>query len=179
MEMVYHVPFSTKLRYVTHSIAIGLMAVVPIPQFRIAVLRALGAKIGKNVLISPVQYFDYWYAGFTHLDIGDDCHIATGTLLDVREKIILEKHVTIAERCVVLTHSNVGDDNHPLKKEFPFVLGAVHVKEGSFIGAGSIVFPGVTIGPHSCVMAGSVVSRNVPPNVLAGGNPLRILRKLT
>lgn len=179
MEMVYGVPLSAKIRYITHSAAIGLMAVVPIPPFRAVVLRALGATIGKNFLISPVNFFDYWYAGFKHLIVGDNCHIASGALLDLREKIILENHVTIAERVVVLTHSNVGDDQHPLQKEFPTVIGSVRVKEGSFVGAGSIVLPGVTIGPHACVMAGSVVSRNVPPHTLVGGNPLRIVRKLS
>lgn len=178
MDMAYGVPLSAKIRYITHSAALGLMAVIPIPQFRVLVLKIFGAKIGKNFLISPCRYFDYWYAGFSHLEVGDNCHIASGTLLDLREKIILENHVTIAERCVILTHSNVGDDKHPLQKHFPFVAGRVHVKEGSFVGANSVVLPGITIGPHSCVMAGSIVSRNVPPHTLVGGNPLRIVRKL-
>jgi acetyltransferase-like isoleucine patch superfamily enzyme len=178
MEMAYEVTIASKIRYVVCYVTLGLMSLVPIPQFRVWVLRLLGAKIGKDVLLSPVQFFDYWYAGFKHLQIGDNAHIASGALLDLREKLILENHVTIAERTVVLTHSNVGDSKHPLQKEFPTTLGPVHVKEGSFVGAGCIVLPGVTIGPHSCVMAGSIVSRNVPPHTLVGGNPLRIVRKL-
>jgi acetyltransferase-like isoleucine patch superfamily enzyme len=178
MEMVHQVPLSAKIRYIVNFMALGLIALMPVPQARVWILRALGAKIGKNALISPCNFFDYWYAGFKHLDMGDNCHIASGALLDLREKLILEPHVTIAERVVILTHSNVGDDNHPLKKHFPFVCGPVRIKEGSFIGAGSIVLPGVTVGPRSCVMAGSVVSRNVPPNTLMGGNPIRVLRKL-
>ncbi len=72
----------------------------------------------------------------------------------------------------------LGGDQHPLKKEFPFVSGPVRIKEGIFIGAGSIVLSGVTVGPFSCVMSGSVVSRNVPPHTLMGGNPIRVIRKL-
>ncbi len=178
MDMARRVPLQAKFRYIFNYVALGLMGLFPIPQFRPFMLRLLGARVGRGVLLSPVQFFDYWYAGFRHLEMGDHCHIASGALLDLREKITLERHVTIAERTIILTHSNVGEIGHPLQKEFPTVIGPVHVKEGSFVGAGCIVLPGVTIGPRSCVMAGSIVSRNVPPDTLVGGSPMRVIRRL-
>ena len=53
----------------------------------------------------------------------------------------------------------------------------VHIGENVWIGAGAVVVPGVTIGDNSVIGAGSVVTRDIPANVVAVGNPCRVLRR--
>ena len=54
----------------------------------------------------------------------------------------------------------------------------VHIGENVWIGAGTIIVPGVTIGKNSVIGAGSVVVKDIPDNVVAVGNPCRVLRKI-
>ena len=54
----------------------------------------------------------------------------------------------------------------------------VEIKEGAFIGAFTIILKSVTIGEHSVISAGSVVTKNIPPNEVWGGNPAKFIKKL-
>ncbi|POB65431.1 galactoside O-acetyltransferase, partial [Vibrio vulnificus] len=54
----------------------------------------------------------------------------------------------------------------------------VHIKDNVWIGANSVVLPGVTIGENSVIGAGSVVTKDIPANVVAVGNPCRVLRPI-
>lgn len=64
------------------------------------------------------------------------------------------------------------------RKQAQFNL-PVHIGENVWLGAGVIVLPGVTIGENSVIGAGSVVTRDIPANVVAVGNPCRVLREIT
>jgi acetyltransferase-like isoleucine patch superfamily enzyme len=91
---------------------------------------------------------------------------------------VLEDQATLAERVLVLTHTNVGYHDHPLQRHFPPMVAAVVVEAGSFVGAGATLLPGVRVGRGSFVAAGSVVTENVPPATLVAGVPARPLRSL-
>ena len=54
----------------------------------------------------------------------------------------------------------------------------VHIGEGAWIGAGTVIVPGVTIGAGAVIGAGSVVTKDIPDDVVAVGNPCRVLRKI-
>ena len=90
--------------------------------------------------------------------------------------LILPSHpvadeVTLAERVLVLTHTNVGYVTHPLQAHFPASAAPVVVEAGCFVGASSIILPGVRVGASSFVAAGSVVTRDVPPPYTRGRRP--------
>lgn len=70
--------------------------------------------------------------------------------------------------------------NHPLEsaRRHNVVVDPVLIKENAWIGANAIVLPGVTVGKNSVVGAGSVVTRDVPANSVAVGNPARVIKKI-
>jgi maltose O-acetyltransferase len=148
------------------------------PQLRAPWLRLLGARIGRRTLLHDVRFFNLYRRGLGGLEIGDECFLGDECLLDLAEGIRLEDQVTFAERVLVLTHTNVGYQDHPLQKHFPAGAAPVVIGRGSFVGAGSILLPGVRLGERSFVAAGSVVTGDVPPATLVGGVPARPLRVL-
>ena len=149
-----------------------------VPQLRAPWLRLLGAHLGRRVILHDVRFFNLYRRGLAGLEIADECFLGDECLLDLAEGIRLERQVTLAERVLVLTHTNVGYRDHPLQPHFPARAAPVVVETGAFLGANVTVLPGVRIGARSFVAAGSVVTEDVPPATLVGGVPARVLRAI-
>jgi acetyltransferase-like isoleucine patch superfamily enzyme len=149
-----------------------------VPQLRAPWLRLLGARLGRRVILHDVRFFNLYRRGLTGLEIGDECFLGNECLLDLAEGIRFERQVTLAERVLVLTHTNVGYRDHPLQAHFPAMAAPVVVETGAFLGANVTVLPGVRIGARSFVAAGSVVTEDVPAATLVGGAPARVLRAI-
>ena len=164
LQVIYH-------RFINH--------ILFFPQFRKLFLQIIGAKIGQDSIIMDVQFFNWHHKGPAGLKVGNKCFIGDETLIDLHNFVVLEDHVTIAQRVTILTHTNVGYSDHPLQKYFPKFSKPVTFKKGCVIGASSTVLPGVTIGTQSFVAAGSVVTKNVPDRVLVAGVPAKIIRKIS
>jgi acetyltransferase-like isoleucine patch superfamily enzyme len=163
----------------------GLMtlAMIPyrlalVPQLRSPWLRLLGARIGPGTILHDVRFFNLYRRGLGGLSIGRDCFLGDECLIDLAEAVSFEDQVTLAERVLVLTHTNVGYRDHPLQPLFPPMTAAVVVEAGSFVGAGVTLLPGVRVGRGSFVAAGSVVTGDVPPATLVAGVPARAVRSL-
>jgi acetyltransferase-like isoleucine patch superfamily enzyme len=148
------------------------------PPLRAALLRLLGARIGRRTVLHDVRFFNLYRRGLAGLSVGDDCFLGDECLFDLAEGIVLEDQVTLAERVLVLTHMNVGYADHPLQASFPPLSAPVRLLRGSFVGANVTLLAGVTVGPGSFVAAGSVVTEDVPPKTLVGGVPARVRRRL-
>lgn len=148
------------------------------PQLRGPWLRLLGARIGPGTIVHDVRFFNLYRSGLRGLEIGRECFLGDECLLDLAEGICLEDQVTLAERVLVLTHTNVGYRDHPLQRQFPSVAAPVRVGRGAFVGASVTILPGVRVGSGAFVAAGSVVTEDVPPATLVGGVPARRLRSL-
>lgn len=159
------------------------LAMVPyraalVPQLRAPWLRLLGARIGRRTVVHGVRFFNLYRRGLPGLEIGDECFLGDECLFDLAEGIRLEAQVTLAERVLVLTHMNVGYQDHPLQVHFPPLARPVVIERGCFVGANVTVLAGVTVGAGSFVAAGSVVTADVPPGVLVAGVPARVVRPL-
>ncbi len=148
------------------------------PQLRAPWLRLLGARIGRRTVLHDVRFFNLYRRGLAGLEIGDECFVGDECLLDLAEGVRLERQVTLAERVLILTHTNVGYRDHPLQARFPAMAAPVVVEAGSFLGANVTVLPGVRVGAESFVAAGSVVTADVPPRTLVAGVPARPLRAI-
>jgi acetyltransferase-like isoleucine patch superfamily enzyme len=166
------------LRFFLFTLAMVPYRVALFPPVRAAWLRLLGAKIGSRSILHDVRFFNLYRRGLGGLHVGDDCFLGDECLLDLADEIRLEDHVTLAERVLVLTHTNVGYRDHPLQAHFPAMAAPVTIRRGSFVGAAVTILPGLTIGPEAFVAAGSVVTADVPPRTVVAGVPARPLRAL-
>ena len=142
-------------------------------------LRAFGASIGGRVRFrSPlvVHNSDPKRGSFyKNLKVGSDCYFGRELFLDLQDEIIIEDHVTMSHRVMILTHTDAGTS--PLKDESIKTSQArVLVRRGAYIGANVTILQGVEIGASSIVGAGAVVTRSVPPSTVVAGVPARVIK---
>jgi acetyltransferase-like isoleucine patch superfamily enzyme len=108
------------------------------------------------------------------LDIGADTFVNQGVSLVAHRSITIGAGCRIGELCAIF-----DTNHHELEPGSGVRAAAVVLSDNVWLGRGVIVLPGVTMGANSVAAAGSVVTRDVPADVLVGGNPARILRRLT
>jgi len=141
-------------------------------RLKAIVLRLVGAKIGKRVIIYP----GVWIAPGRNLIVGDDVDLAKDVL------ITTTGGVNIGDRTLIGYRTQILSSNHEIPpKGLPFpISGNVHmpisIANDVWIGAGCIITAGVSIGEGSVVAAGSVVTKNVPPNSIVAGVPAKHIR---
>jgi len=132
-------------RFGIYTLLMEFYKLLIFPQLRTPFLRIIGASIGRNVIIHPVSFFNYYRYGFPGLTIGDNCFIGNDCMIDLAERVTFEQDVTLAERVTIITHQNVGYQSHPLQRNFPAEAKPITIKSGSFIGASATVLPGVEV----------------------------------
>lgn len=178
MKAAEEVGWGRMARFGAMTLAMAPYRLALFPPLRTAWLRLLGARIGSRVVMHDVRFFNLYRRGLPGLVVGDESFLGDECLLDLAEGIVLGSQVTLAERVLVLTHTNVGYRDHPLQKHFPASASPVRIESGSFVGANVTLLPGVTVGAGSFVAAGAVVTTDVPPRTLMAGVPARPVRTL-
>lgn len=127
-------------------------------------LVGFGAKVGKGFVIRPrVNIHLPW-----KLQIGDHCWIGERTEILNLEPVILENHVALAHDVYLAAAGH--DISSPT---MAYRNRPITIKEGTWIASRVFVNPGVTIGSGSVVVAGAVVTKDVPHDSIVGGNPAR------
>lgn len=178
MTVLKEVGIGKVVRYILFelwTVVFGWMIFSPL---RVWWMRLGGATIGKDVVIHRISLVNLYAVGLKGLKIGDACFLGDGVMIDCAQRVILEEHVTLAMRALLITHLNVGYKNHPLQEAFPRHAKPVRIKRGSFVGANATVLAGVTVGEESFVGVGAVVTKDVPSNSLVFGVPARTVRSI-
>jgi acetyltransferase-like isoleucine patch superfamily enzyme len=131
----------------------------------------LSNPLAQKVLVS-IRHFlleirRFYYVKFYEMDIGEDVRISLKANLDKRysKGVHLADGAYVAFGATILCH----DMSRNIKRD-------VFVGKNCFIGAHSILLPGVRVGDESVVAAGAVVTKDVPPNSIVAGNPAKIIR---
>jgi maltose O-acetyltransferase len=135
-------------------------------------LVALLGSLGEGTVVKPPLYVDY----------GEHLHIGPRTFVNYNLTALDVARITIGTDCQIGPNVQLLTPTHPVEPEprrdrleaaRPITIG-----DNVWLGGGVIVCPGVTIGDNSVVGAGAVVTRDVPANVVAVGNPARVLREV-
>ena len=102
----------------------------------------------------------------------------TGVLLIASSNIYIGKNSTLAYRTLLTTNANPNAPYNLLSKAYPPIHKDIWIDSNVWIGAGVIVLPGCRIGNNCVVVAGSVVCRDIPDNVMVAGVPAKIKKKI-
>ncbi|NLU67967.1 sugar O-acetyltransferase [Streptomyces sp. HNM0574] len=139
---------------------------------RDAILRELLAEVGEEAVVRPPLRADYGY----QTTIGPRTFVNWGLVLADVGRVTIGADVQIGPNVQLLTPTHPVDPE-PRRAKWeasqPITLG-----DNVWLGGGVIVCPGVTIGENTVVGAGSVVVRDLPANVVAVGNPARVVREI-
>lgn len=139
---------------------------------RMILMKKLLAEVGNNCYIEPPLHAN-WRKN-THL--GNDVYANFNLTLVDDTDIYIGNNVLIGPNVIIDTGT------HPVKpdirkKQAQFNV-PVYIGDNVWIGGGSIILPGVKVGKNSVIGAGSVVTKDIPENVVAVGNPCRVLREI-
>ena len=136
-------------------------------------IRSILGKAGKSVHVEAPFRCDYGY----NIEVGDNFYANFNcTILDVG-KVTIGNNVLFAPNVSIYT---AGHPLHPDSRNTGYEYGiGITIGDNVWLGGNVIVNPGVTIGSNVVIGAGSVVTRNIPDNVIAVGSPCRVLREIT
>ena len=138
-----------------------------------ALLKKMFAEIGEGCYIETPFHANF---GGAHVHFGKNIYTNFNlTLVD-------DTHIYVGDNTMFGPNVTLATAGHPVlpelrEKGYQFNI-PIHIGKNCWIGAGSVILPGVTVGDGSVIGAGSVVTKDIPSGVVAVGNPCRVLRKI-
>lgn len=136
-------------------------------------LKRMFAEVGENVYIEPPLHANW---GGRHVHFGNNVYANFGlTLVD-------DTHIYVGDNTMFGPNVTVATAGHPIlpqlrEKAYQFNM-PVRIGRNCWIGAGVVIVPGVSIGDNSVIGAGAVVTKDIPANSVAFGNPCRVAREI-
>lgn len=135
----------------------------------------LFSEITEKPVDPSFGLFPPFYTEFgKNITVGRNVFINAGCQFQDHGGIVLEDGVLVGHNTVIATLNHDQD----YRRRSSLLPDPVRVCRDVWIGAGCVICPGVTIGEHSIVAAGAVVTKDVPPDVIVGGVPVRIIKRL-
>ena len=165
----YHHGSAVK-RFIWHYTSCFLFknGLFPFYGLKVFILRIFGARIGKGVLIKPYVNIKYPWL----LEMGDNIWIGEQVWIDNLAKVTIGSNACLSQGCFLLT------GNHDYTKpSFDLMIGEINIQDGVWLGAKSIVCPGVTCGSQAVLSAGSLANKDLEAGWIYQGNPAQKLRE--
>lgn len=137
-------------------------------------LREMFAEIGDGCYIEP-PFHSNWG--------GHNVHFGKNVYANFNLTLVDDTHIYVGDYVMFGPNVTVATAGHPIapemrEKVYQYNM-PVHIGNNVWIGAGSVVLPGVTIGDNSVIGAGSVVTKDIPANSVAYGNPCKVAREIS
>lgn len=140
----------------------------PISGLKVFLLRLFGAKVGRGVIIKPGVNIKYPW----HLEVGHHCWIGEKVWIDNLTKVVLQDHVCLSQGAMLLT------GNHNYKRDrFDLMVQPIVLEQGSWVGAQSVVGPGVRLFSHAILAVQSVANQDLDAYGIYQGNPAQKVRE--
>ena len=141
-------------------------------QRRQKIMLSLFADVGDNCYIEPPL----------HANWGIHTHLGHNVYANFNLTLVDDTHIYIGNYVMIGPNVTIATAGHPIdpelrKKEAQFNI-PVNIGDNVWIGANSVILPGITIGTNTVIGAGSIVTKDIPDNVVAVGNPCRVLRDI-
>ncbi len=142
---------------------------------------SFGKSVQNGVINSPGFYSGYNYIEARYKEskiiIGNNVSINNGFSAIAYNHITIDNNVLFGINCRI--EDSDGHVHHPHRRNDTDVPSApVHIQENVFLGSGVTILKGVTIGRNSIIGSNSVVTKSIPDNVIAAGNPAKVIRNL-
>jgi acetyltransferase-like isoleucine patch superfamily enzyme len=134
-------------------------------SLRIFLYRRIGTRVGKNCVIRRGIYL----ASPNQLEVGDGCFLGRASLF-CTGGVKIGKNVNVSDGVVIITAKH--DVSSP---EFEALYEPITIQDWAWIATNAIILAGVTIGEGAIVAAGAVVTKDVPPYSIVGGNPATVI----
>lgn len=136
------------------------------------ILKKLLGSIGENCYIEPPIRANW----------GKNTHLGNNVYINFNITLVDDTDIHIGNNVMIGPNVIIDTGTHPInpvirKKQAQYNF-PVEIADNVWIGAGSIILPGVKIGENSVIGAGSVVTKDIPENVVAVGNPCKVLREI-
>lgn len=140
---------------------------------RSQLIKTILGKSGKNTYIEPPFRCDYGY----NIEVGDNFYANYNvTILDIAK-------VTIGDNVMLAPNVSIYTAGHPIHKDMRntgYEYGIeITIGNDVWIGGNTVIVPGVKIGSGVVIGAGSVITKDIPDNVIAAGNPCKVIREIT
>lgn len=140
---------------------------------REALLKEMFAEIGENCYIEPPLHANWG---------GKHCHFGKNVYANFNLTLVDDTHIYVGDYTMLAPNVVIATAGHPIlpelrEKAYQYNM-PVHIGRNCWIGAGALIMPGVTIGDNTVIGAGSVVTKDIPANVVAVGNPCRVMREI-
>ncbi len=141
---------------------------------RTALLKEMFAEIGDGCYIEPPLHSNWG---------GHHVHFGKGVYANFNLTLVDDTHIYVGDYTMLGPNVTLATAGHPIypplrEKGYQYNM-PVHIGKNCWLGAGVIVMPGVTIGDNTVIGAGSIVTKDIPANVVAVGNPCRVLRPIS
>jgi maltose O-acetyltransferase len=135
-------------------------------------LRSVLGTLGEGAHIKPPLSVDY----------GEHLHVGARTFVNVNLTALDVAPIRIGADCQIGPNVQLLTPTHPIdpepRRDKLEAARPITIGDNVWLGGGVIVCPGVTIGENAVIGAGAVVTRDIPPNVVAVGNPARVVREI-
>lgn len=143
-------------------------SLIPGSTWRALLLKLFGASVGRGVVIKPYVNIKYPW----RLSIGDYSWIGENTWIDNLGRVVIGKNCCISQGALLLC------GNHDYSKvTFDLMVGDITLEDGVWIGARSVVCPGVSCGSHAVLSVGSVATKNLDAYGIYAGVPAQKIRE--
>ncbi|WP_294407551.1 sugar O-acetyltransferase [uncultured Clostridium sp.] len=136
------------------------------------ILKSLLAEVGDNCYVEPPL----------HANWGKNTHFGSNVYANFNLTLVDDTDIFVGNNVMFGPNVTVATAGHPIDPDLRLKVAQfnipIHIGNNVWIGAGAIIMPGVNIGDNTVIGAGSIVTKDIPANVVAVGNPCRVMREI-